>query len=1101
VLGVVVRLAPGAQACVTFATAASHDPAMLTAVVDKYRQPSHVERSSTMSATLAGIQTGIPQLAAEYLPAQQALTTALVLTLPQVDAPQRTDTVDRRLLWPLGLSGDRPILLLHIGPAQGLALLRLMALMLRGWLRAGVACDLVVLSRETHSYHMPMQQACAQMSEQHQADLAQRPSPAVTGLHVLHHDSLSNGQLDTLSALARVHLHADGRALLHQIKAWSERHDRPTPRQWPGNPRTPVPVYLHNERPPLTQGHFDPASGTFGFEIGRGQRTARPWINLLANPGFGCLVSEAGGGNTWALNSRLNQLTPWANDPVADPPSEWWLLQDRRSGEVWSLAPSAWGDDNSPSRVTHSQGLTTIEHRRGPVSTTISWCVDPDTAIKQVRIQLVNHGSRHAHLRVVGMVEWLLGEKRRDRATLTTSTCVVGAPEEGLCALLCTQTDSAGGFGGGTAFLCEGHGGLIGQERSAQGLDWTSSRSVFFDPDGQLVLPRHLDRRSGADVDPCAALSRLITLRPGASAEQVFLLGYAASPDAARALAQQAMVRPAPEREHASLVRWNTLLACAEVRTPDPLFDVLVNRWLLYQTVSSRLWAKAAFYQAGGATGYRDQLQDAMALAWAAPALLRAQIVLCASRQFEAGDVQHWWHSPGGAGVRTHFSDDLLWLPFACSHYLRTTGDSAVLDQPVPFLEGSTIPAGAEDIYEAPRTSAVSASVYEHAARTLDHSLLVGRHGLPLMGGGDWNDGMNRVGHGGRGESVWLAWFLCAIVADWAPLARQRGELARAARWEAARAGWRQALQGPAWDGQWYRRAFFDDGSPLGSHTQAEARIDLIAQAWAVLSDPEANGPDHTRQQQAMAAARAQLADPDSELLQLLTPPLVHARPSAGYIQAYPPGVRENAGQYAHAAVWALMAEAVLARRSPGDALASDRPYRHFTWLCPAHRAVHPHNGATYGLEPYAMAADIYTQPPYVGRGGWSWYSGAAGWLHRAAIESILGLQLEAQTLRFTPCLPSSWPQAELMLRREGRTMRFVLVRGNAAQALAACDDPQARALAVGEPLAWAALPAHSCFAMALEPQTLPTAQTDSGAADTLHATQQGLVGPGATKG
>ena len=1103
-LGVLLRLAPGTQACVTFGTAASVEDATLSAIVDKYRQSSHVERSSTMSATLAGIQVGGLQLHPEYLPAQQALTSALVHTLTRVDAPQVSHAhgstvaagslagqthlpINRHLLWPLGISGDRPLLLVHAGPPQGLPMLRLMALLLRSWSRAGVPCDLVLLSTESHSYHMPVQQACAQLSEQHQADLALHAGPPVTGLHLLHHGSLSPAQLDTLTALARVQLHADGRPLLHQVKAWCKRQEQAhenaqelaqeqgqvakVARLWRDMYPQPVPVDLHHPRITLTQGQFDPQSGAFGFEVGRGQRTARPWTNVLANPDLGCLVTESGGGNTWAGNSRLNQLTTWSNDPVADPPAEWWLIQDRRSGESWSLTPSAWGDDHNRSAVEHTQGRTTISHQRGPVGSTISWCVDPDSAVKQIRVRLHNHGSRKAHLRVVGMLEWQLGEKRRDRATLHTSARHTAPPAVGMWTLLCTQTDGAGGQGGGTAFFCESHAGLPGQDRSSEGLDWTCDRAAFFDAQGHLVLPHRLGQRSGSGLDPCAAIARLVTLRPGASAELVFLIGYADNPQAAQALAQAAVARPAHERERASLARWDALLGATQVRTPDPLFDALTNRWLLYQTVSSRLWAKAAFFQAGGATGYRDQLQDTMALVWAAPDLLRAQIVLCASRQFEAGDVQHWWHAPGGAGVRTHFSDDLLWLPFACSHYLRHTGDVAMLDQQVPFLDGSAIPEGAEDVYETPATSSVVASVYEHAARTLDHSLPVGAHGLPLMGGGDWNDGMNRVGHEGRGESVWLAWFLCDIVADWAPLARQRGEPERADRWEAARAGWLQALQGPAWDGAWYRRAFFDDGSPLGASSQPEGRIDLIAQAWSVLTDADPSALGRSRQQQAMAAVEAQLADPQLGLLQLLTPPLAHAQPSAGYIQAYPPGVRENGGQYTHAAVWALMAHAELASRdSPPTGHTTDLPYRDFTWLSPAHRAAHPERGAVYGLEPYAVSADVYSQPPYAGRGGWSWYTGAAGWLHRAAIESILGLKMGAKVLHLTPCLPQHWPQAELTLQRDGWQMRFVLVRGSPADALAACGDAQALVLGVGEPLNWTMLPPHTCFAIALPP-------------------------------
>lgn len=1093
-LGVMLRLAPGAQACVTFATAASQDPATLLAIVDKYRQPAYVARASVMSTTLASIQWASHRPHRDYLPALQALTTALVFTLPKVHAgqnatitlPQAAPHVcDRRVLWQLGISGDRPIVLVMTGSPQGLGLLRTLAQALREWAHGGVACDLVVLSSEFHSYHMPLQRELTLLREHHDADLATHSGPVVTSLHLLRQEELSAPQRDTLAGLARITLQADGHALVHQIKAWVAAHGVSMGSPWRGGATDEVPTHQRSTRVPAPVGGFAPVTGTFGFDVSEALRPAKPWVNVLANAQLGAMVSESGAGNTWALNSRLNQLTAWSNDPVADPPAEWLLLQDRRTRELWSLTPSAWGAADVVYRVEHAQGVTTIRHRRGALDVQVRWCVDNVTAIKQVLVQVRNLGSRREHLRLVGMVEWMMGERRGDRATLDTAPCFAPQPDGRLLGLLCTQTQAAAGFGGGTAFFCEASAGPGTDDRANDSLDWTCDRREFFDTQGDLVVPIQLGQRSGFGLDPCAALSRLVTLRAGAAFERVYLMGYAPTDAAARTLAQEAMNVAARVREKATLDRWNLLLGATQVVTPDPLFDVLVNRWLLYQTVSSRLYAKAGFYQAGGATGYRDQLQDAMALAWAQPDILREQIVLCASRQFEEGDVQHWWHTPGGAGVRTHFSDDLLWLPFACAHYLERTEDRSLLKEQVAFLEGAAIPEGEEDIYELPNASASTSSVYEHAARAIDRSLRTGVHGLPLMGGGDWNDGMNRVGDGGRGESVWLGWFLCAIVADWIPIARDQGDFDRIERWETALTGWSAALENQAWDGDWYLRAYFDDGTALGNHGRDECSIDLIAQAWATLS----GAATPQRQRQAMDAVEAYLVKPTAGLIQLLAPPLRHVAPSAGYIQAYPPGVRENGGQYAHGGVWALMAAAELAVSGPDSSPgALEAPYRYFTYLSPAHRAQHPVWGPVYAVEPYVMAADIYSQPPYVGRGGWSWYTGAAGWLHRAAVESIVGLQLRAQELFFTPCLPSHWPGIEITLVRNGRTLRFFLVRVESLEARLTLPDhapPGASLLQVGQRLGWLDLPADACFvipiwtgagALADLPQASPTA-------------------------
>ena len=1074
-LAVQLRIAPHGKARLTFATAASDNRGTLHAVIDKYLQPSHIERASLMSATLSSIRLRALRISAENFAAIQTLTTALVLSLTRAQSQAvgfdgaATVVCDRRLLWRFGISGDRPIVLVSAGVMQGVGLLRSLAQALSLWSWGGIGCDLVVVNTEPASYLMELQREITSLRERYVSDGGEksaRTGPAATGFYLLRPDELSPDEMSTLQTCARVRLHADGRPLVSHVREWVAMHEQAFEQRHDTSTFAVAVASAGLAEVPASVGAFDAASGEFRFDVSARLRPVRPWINVLSNPTFGAQISEAGGGYTWAVNSRLNQLTAWSNDPVADPPAEWFLLQDLKTRQVWSVAPSAWGDDTVAYRVSHGQGYSRISHRRGDLAVSASWCVDAQTSVKQVQIEIVNRSRQTLQLRVVGIAEWMMGANRSDRNTVRTALYRQRLPEQKLTALLCTQPERSAGFGDGTAFF-----GLASAADEAE--DWTCDRRELFDARGRLVLPDYFGLAQGDGLDPCAALSTRVALGAGASSQCVFLLGYGDNADAARQIATRAAATPAAQRMGQVRSAWDELLGATTVKTPDPLFDAMVNRWLLYQTVACRLWAKAGFYQAGGATGFRDQLQDAMALAWASPETLRQQIVLAASRQFPEGDVQHWWHAPLGAGVRTHFSDDLLWLPHATLHYLRVRADATLLDEQVPFLEGAAIPAGAEDAYYIPNLSSEAASVYEHGARAIDRSLAVGTHGLPLMGSGDWNDGMNRVGIEGRGESVWLGWFLCQLVADFAPLARNRGDEERAQRWENAALGWTAALNSTAWDGQWFKRAFFDDGQALGSQANPEARIDSIAQAWAVLSRVAAP----PLQRQAMAALETHLVDPQAGLIKLLDPPLVHAVPSAGYIQAYPPGVRENGGQYSHAGVWALMAQADMAKQQPDAREAFDTPYRYFTYLSPAHRASHPVYGPVYGIEPYVVAGDVYSQPPYVGRGGWSWYTGAAAWLHRAAIESIFGLQQGAQDLVFTPCLPSDWQQAELTLVREDRRMRFILLRASAREALAmtapSCAPLVAQLLHPGQPLSWTDLAPHSCFVIPLLPDEL----------------------------
>ena len=1040
-LRVTVRIAAGGVARLSFATTAAPDKAALEGRIDKYLQPMHIKRATRMAATLAQVRLRHLDIHADDNAALQDITTALMYSCER--ASPQTAAIDRRQLWRFGISGDKPILLIRIHASEGLGVVQDLLRAQPWWTFGGLATDVVVINSEANSYLSPLQrEILAQRDRLNQKVQHNFPPSEAAGFFLLREYEMSASEKAALSGLARIVFTADGRPLETQVAAlrnsWSQQRSslqKPHPEResWlPAALQSPLVV-----TPPV--GQFDPVTGEFWFDVDAAHRPPRPWVNVISNASFGFQISEAGSGYTWASNSRMHQLTPWSNDPVQDPASEHYVLQDVQSGKQLPLLPltlpSADADHATSTvhRVRHGQGYTVFESTHDSLGMQTTFFADRDDAVKLVHVQLRNNGTRTRQLRALAMAEWQLGAAQTERRTLLTSH-----PADGN-AVMAQQRESRAGFGGATAFLAlQGLPGLV---------QWTCNRSEFFDATGQFSLPNTLGQRNGSGLDPCGAVASNFSVSAGESLAFTFVLGHASDAAGATQLAATWTQKDIPEALEGVKNFWRGLLGQIQVSTPDPLFDALVNRWLLYQTQTSRLWSKAGFYQAGGAFGFRDQLQDSMAFAVVAPQRLRSQILLNASRQFVEGDVQHWWHAPGGEGVRTHFSDDLLWLPFACAHYVDVTGDNSVLDEPVAFISGAAIPDGAEDAYYAPETSDETATLYEHCARTLDRSLRTGTHGLPLMGTGDWNDGMNRVGNEGRGESVWLAWFLCSVVQNFAPLAQARADSARASQWLTAREGWIKALHSHGWDGEWFRRAFFDNGDPLGSSSNAECRIDLIAQAWAVLSGASSD----VFIQSAIQSMNQQLVDDKAGLLRLLTPPFEHSVNNPGYIQAYPPGVRENGGQYNHAAVWAMMAQA-----QTGDAQTA---WESFRAISPAHRSQHPTRGLLYELEPYVMAGDIYGEAPYTGRGGWSWYTGSAAWLYRASLETLLGLTVRQGTLMLSPCVPADWPAFEITLRLDARVVTVRWQRADVAHAASGGERKPYRVLASGQPVALAELP------------------------------------------
>jgi cyclic beta-1,2-glucan synthetase len=990
-----VGVPPGKVVSIAFWTLIASSRAALLDLIDKHQDRNGVERARTLAWTQAQVQLrhiGVtPEEAADFQRLAAPLIYADRRFRPSSDAILR-GAGPQSGLWQHSISGDLPIVLLKIDDIQDIAQVRQLLRAHEYWRMKRLAVDLVIVNERASSYVQDLQVAIETAVRSSQSRPRLGAELAEGSAYVLRADLMSTQSRLHLDAVARVDFVARRGAIAEQLAR--------VQREYPGSPpafpskRRPARGTLRPNLPDLEFfngfGGFDKEGREYVTVLEPGVATPAPWINVVSNPSFGFQASAEGAGYTWAGNSRENQLTPWSNDPVSDPPGEAFYVRDEDTLEI--LSPTARPVVSHGAHIArHGWGYSRFEHEAGGLHLDLLQFVPLADPVKISRLRIRNTSEAPRRLTVTAYAELVLGTSR------TTSGSFLTTEMDEATGAMFARNPWSTAFPGRVAFA-----DLLGRQTS-----WSGDRTEFLGRGGSLGVPAALERheplsgRTGAGLDPCAALATHVEVPVGETVEIVSLLGQGGSAEEARGLVERYRAASldavfAEVRNH-----WTDLLGTVTVRTPDRAMDIMLNGWLLYQTLACRIWARSAFYQASGAYGFRDQLQDGMALTFARPETTRHHLLRAAGRQFVEGDVQHWWLPQSGQGVRTRISDDRVWLAFAAATYVRASGDAAVLDEDVSFLTGPQLAPGEHDAFFQPMQADESATLFEHCARGLDQCLeLTGDLGLPLIGTGDWNDGMNRVGEAGRGESVWLGWLLLRTIAIFSPLAEGR-DPERVDRWRKHAEEVRSAIEREAWDGAWYRRATFDDGTWLGSTASEECRIDSIAQSWAVLSG--AARPE--RAKQAMASLGAELVRPDEGLALLFTPPFDRTPHDPGYIKGYPPGLRENGGQYSHAAMWAVFAHAQL-----GD---GEKAHALFALLNPINHARNRADAERYKVEPYVVAADVYSVPPHAGRGGWTWYTGSAGWMYRAGIEGILGIRREGDTFVIDPCLPPSWPMFE----------------------------------------------------------------------------------------
>ncbi|HEY3289064.1 MAG TPA: hypothetical protein VGK87_02955, partial [Anaerolineae bacterium] len=1002
-----IELPPHGSARVAFITLVSDSKQKAVALAARFRAWNVIDLAFTQAELRARLELNELNLSSVELQQAQELLSALLYPNNALRAAPETIAANQKGqngLWAFGISGDNPILLLRLMSADELTLAESLLRAHVYWRKRLLKIDLVILNHQVSTYGQELGAALQRLIVQtHSDNWLNIPG----GIFILNEDQLGEADIKLLETSASVMIDAAKGSLVSQLEALHTQPDHlpqlmPTLSESGG--MVPSDQSIDIKRPADLQ--FDNGLGGFSAD-GREyviytrpeQPTPAPWVNVIANPEFGFAVSESGAGYTWAGNSSENRLTPWSNDAVLDSPGEIVYLRDEETVEVWSPTPGPCPADASY-LIRHGAGYSIFEHHSHSLKQSLRLFADADEPVKVVQLRLENTSTRTRRITAVFYVEWVLGTSRS-----ATQLYLVPEFDSERQAMLVRNPYSLE-FAERVAFAAA--------SKPLHGL--TADRSSFLGRTGSLSHPDALQRIGlngvvKAGLDQCVALQVHIDLAPGQSEEVYFLLGQGANRHEALQLVDRYRD---PLRVNTAwntaTERWNNVLTSVQVHTPEPSMDLMLNRWLLYPALACRVWGRSAFYQPGGAFGFRDQLQDVMALVDAAPHLAREHILRAAQYQFTAGDVLHWWHPPSGRGVRTRCSDDLLWLPYVTAHYVRVTGDESILSEKLAFLQAPLLGRSENERYSVFLAGGERTTLLDHCRKAIEKGDTMGSHGLPLMASGDWNDGMSRVGINGTGESVWLGWFLYATLIQFAELCTRVGNETEAQAHRARADQLRTALEATAWDGQWYLRAFYDDGTKLGSASNSECQIDSIAQSWAVLS----GAGEPARAAQAMQSVIARLENSTDQLLLLLAPPFDKTLRDPGYIKGYMPGVRENGGQYTHAAIWSALAFAQLGNGEKAEGL--------FRLLNPIHHTDTPEKVTRYKVEPYVVAADVYSAAPHTGRGGWTWYTGSNAWMYRLGLDAILGIQRQGLVLYINPCIPANWPSYQVTYRYKGST-------------------------------------------------------------------------------